>query len=77
MSTEMENRYAVGPNEVKGFDTTQLRNEFLADKLMQDDKIYWVYTHYERFMVGGAVPITAPLTLLTRTLRRHREWLMP
>lgn len=65
MSTEMENRYAVGPNEVKGFDTTQLRNEFLADKLMQDDKIYWVYTHYERFMVGGAVPITAPLTLET------------
>lgn len=65
MSTEMENRYAVGPNEVKGFDTTQLRNEFLADKLMQDDEIYWVYTHYERFMVGGAVPITAPLTLET------------
>ena len=65
MSTEMENRYAVGPNEVKGFDTTQLRNEFLADKLMQDDKIYWVYTHYERFMVGGAVPISAPLVLET------------
>lgn len=65
MSTEMENRYAVGPNEVKGFDTTQLRNEFLADKLMQDDKIYWVYTHYERFMVGGAVPISTSLTLET------------
>lgn len=65
MSTEMENRYAVGPNEVKGFDTTQLRNEFLADKLMQEDKVYWVYTHYERFMVGGAVPVSAPLVLET------------
>ena len=65
MSTEMENRYAVGPNEVKGFDTTQLRKEFLADKLMQEDKVYWVYTHYERFMVGGAVPASGPLTLET------------
>jgi len=64
-STEMENRYAVGPNEVKNFDTQQLRNEFLAENLMQDDKVYWVYTHYERFMVGGAVPIAAPLTLET------------
>lgn len=65
MSTEMENRYAVGPNEVKGFDTTQLRKEFLAENIMQDNKIYWVYTHYERFMVGGAVPVSAPLVLET------------
>lgn len=65
MTTEIENRYAVGPNEVKNFDTTALRNEFLADNLMQDDKIYWVYTHYERFMAGGAVPVSKPLILET------------
>jgi len=64
-TTAMENRYAVGPNEVKTFDTQQLRNEFLAENLMQDDKVYWVYTHYERFMVGGAVPISSELTLET------------
>ncbi|MGL1959042.1 MAG: 5-dehydro-4-deoxy-D-glucuronate isomerase [Colwellia sp.] len=65
MTTEIENRYAVGPNEVKNYDTSQLRNEFLAENLMQDDKIYWVYTHYERFMAGGAVPINKTLTLET------------
>lgn len=65
MNTEIESRYAVGPNEVKGFDTEQLRNEFLVDKLMQADKVYWLYTHYERFMVGSAVPLNNALTLET------------
>lgn len=65
MSTEIESRYAVGPNEVKGYDTQQLRDEFLVDKLMQVDKIYWLYTHYERFMVGSAVPTAGALTLET------------
>ncbi|WP_304633976.1 5-dehydro-4-deoxy-D-glucuronate isomerase [Pseudoalteromonas sp.] len=65
MNTEIESRYAVGPNEVKGFDTEQLRSEFLVDKLMQADKVYWLYTHYERFMVGSAVPLNNALTLET------------
>jgi len=63
--TNFENRYAIGPNEVKSMDTQQLRNTFLADNLMQQDKVSWVYTHYERFMVGGAVPITGKLKLET------------
>ncbi|WP_076537076.1 5-dehydro-4-deoxy-D-glucuronate isomerase [Shewanella sp. UCD-KL21] len=63
--TEVETRYAVGPNEVKGFDTNQLRNEFLVDKLMQPNQVYWVYSHYERFMVGSAVPTVQPLQLET------------
>jgi 4-deoxy-L-threo-5-hexosulose-uronate ketol-isomerase len=65
MSTEIESRYAVGPNEVKGYDTQQLRDEFLVEKLMQENKVYWLYTHYERFMVGSAVPTSTPLTLET------------
>ena len=32
--TEYEVRYAVGQREVKGYDTTELRDTFLADKLM-------------------------------------------
>ncbi|MBD0410258.1 5-dehydro-4-deoxy-D-glucuronate isomerase [Pseudoalteromonas distincta] len=65
MNTQIESRYAVGPNEVKGYDTQQLRDEFLVDKLMQENIIYWLYTHYERFMVGSAVPTRAPLRLET------------
>lgn len=63
--TNFENRYAVGPNEVKGYDTQQLRNEFLADQLMIKGEVSWIYTHYERFMVGGAVPTTTALKLET------------
>ncbi len=75
MSTEMENRYAVGPNEVKGFDTTQLREEFLVEKLMQQDTVYWVYTHYERFMVGSAVPVSSPLVLETLDALKAKTFL--
>jgi 4-deoxy-L-threo-5-hexosulose-uronate ketol-isomerase len=63
--TLFENRYAVGPVEVKSMDTQQLRDTFLATDLMQQDKVSWVYTHYERFMVGGAVPVDQSLKLET------------
>lgn len=63
--TRFENRYAIGPNEVKQMDTQQLRAAFLAENLMQKDRVSWIYTHYERFMVGGAVPVNGPLELLT------------
>lgn len=63
MSIDYENRYAVGQNEAKGFDTQQLRDNFLADDLFQQDKIKLVYTHYERYIVGGAVPVNGPLAL--------------
>ncbi|MDO6446413.1 5-dehydro-4-deoxy-D-glucuronate isomerase [Colwellia sp. 1_MG-2023] len=75
MSTEIEVRYAVGPNEVKGFDTAQLRNEFLVEKLMQKDCVYWVYSHYERFMVGSAVPTSSPLKLETLDALKAKTFL--
>ncbi|MCP4946153.1 MAG: 5-dehydro-4-deoxy-D-glucuronate isomerase, partial [Aestuariibacter sp.] len=55
MTTEYETRYAIGQREAKQYDTQELRDAFLADKLMQPGKVYWIYSHYERFMVGGAV----------------------
>jgi 4-deoxy-L-threo-5-hexosulose-uronate ketol-isomerase len=63
MSIDYENRYAVGHNEAKSFNTQQLRENFLAEDLFQQDKIKLVYTHYERYIVGGAVPVTGPLAL--------------
>ena len=63
--TEYEVRYAVGQREVKGYDTTELRDTFLVDKLMTPGKVYWVYSHYERFMLGSAVPTDSPLVLET------------
>ncbi|NER17846.1 5-dehydro-4-deoxy-D-glucuronate isomerase [Spongiivirga citrea] len=64
MSTTFETRYASSPQAVKQYDTNQLRDEFLIPDLMQNGKIKFVYTHYDRYMAGGAVP-TSDLRLET------------
>ncbi|MGC1204274.1 MAG: 5-dehydro-4-deoxy-D-glucuronate isomerase [Flavobacteriaceae bacterium] len=64
MKTSYETRYASSPKAVKAYDTTQLREEFLIENLMQEDQLVLVYTHYDRYMAGSAVPI-APIKLET------------
>ena len=59
------NRYATHPDDVRGYDTEQLRKHFLLDNLMQADSLVLNYTHYERLIVGSAVPTTQPLFLPT------------
>ena len=58
-------RYAVHPNDFKTYDTQRIRDEFLVEKVMENDRINLVYSHFDRFIVGGAVPATEPLTLET------------
>jgi 4-deoxy-L-threo-5-hexosulose-uronate ketol-isomerase len=65
MSTKCEVRYAASPREVKRMDTTELRNEFLVKDLMVKDGIHWVYSHYDRFMVAGIVPVNKTVVLET------------
>lgn len=59
-----ETRYASGPEAVKKYTTTELRNEFLINNLMQGGKINLIYTHYDRYIAGSAVP-EHPLKLET------------
>ena len=65
MSTTFETRYASSPKAVKQYDTEQLRDEFLIPDLMQPGKVKFVYTHYDRYMAGGAVPSSSNLKLET------------
>lgn len=62
MKTNYETRYASSPEAVKKYDTTELRNEFLVDNLMKQDEVVLVYSHYDRYIAGSAVPVS-PLTL--------------
>lgn len=64
-TTSYEVRFAIGQKEVKGYDTNELRDAFLATDLLQPGKVKWIYTHYERFMVGGVVPTDTALPLET------------
>lgn len=59
----MENRYVSHPNDVKGFNTARLREEFLMDTLFAVDELVTVYTHVDRFIVGSAVPETKDIEL--------------
>lgn len=65
MKTTYEVRYAASPNDVKSYDTQKLRDEFLIDSLMKSNVIHFVYTHYDRYMAGSAVPTSSPLKLET------------
>lgn len=60
-----EIRYATSPEGLKNLNTQQLRNTFLVDDLFQPDEITLCYTHYDRFIVGGASPVKKELTLDT------------
>ena len=74
MSVYHETRYASNPEAVKKYDTTELRNEFLIDNLMQKGKVNLTYTHYDRYIVGSAVP-ESPLKLETIDLLKAEYFL--
>ena len=65
MKTNYEVRYAASPQDVKSYDTTRLRDEFLIDNLMAPDVVNLVYSHYDRFISGSAVPVKEELKLET------------
>lgn len=63
MSIIFEERFASHPDDVKKYDTQQLRQHFLIPQLMEEDTIHLVYSHYDRYIAGGAVPKNEALEL--------------
>jgi 4-deoxy-L-threo-5-hexosulose-uronate ketol-isomerase len=61
--TLFESRFASSPTEVKAMDTAQLRQNFLIETLFIADQCSWVLTFFDRFLTGGAMPVTGPVTL--------------
>ena len=59
----MELRTACSPRDVRTYDTERLRSEFLIDDLFQKDYVKMVYSHIDRIITGGAVPVDKVLTL--------------
>ncbi|MBC7893574.1 MAG: 5-dehydro-4-deoxy-D-glucuronate isomerase, partial [Sphingobacteriaceae bacterium] len=55
--------HACHPLDVRQYDTQRLRDAFLVENLMEPYRIHATYAHYDRFIVGGAVPVDAPLEL--------------
>jgi 4-deoxy-L-threo-5-hexosulose-uronate ketol-isomerase len=63
--TKSEFRYAHHPEDVKYYTTEELRGHFLIPTVFEEDTINLVYTMYDRYIVGGAMPVSRPLVLET------------
>lgn len=59
----MNQRYANSPQEVAKMSTQEIRENFLIEDLMQDDKFSFTYSHYDRAIVGSVVPVSKSMEL--------------
>lgn len=58
-----EERYATHPDDYPAYSTERIRKEFLIRNIFEPDKIRIVYSLYDRFIVGGAIPVNGDLSL--------------
>jgi len=63
--TSFDMRWAVDPTSAAAMDTAALRANFLVEKLFEPGKILLSYTHYDRMVVGGAMPVDGNTLALT------------
>ena len=60
----MEIRFQQSPKETSQMSTGDLRSSFLCEALMQDNTINYVYSHYDRAIIGGVKPVDEVITLI-------------
>ncbi|MDR3049910.1 MAG: 5-dehydro-4-deoxy-D-glucuronate isomerase [Elusimicrobiota bacterium] len=70
MKTIIEERWGTHPEDVKYYDTNELRKEFLVEKIFAADEVLMVYTHNDRLIIGGIYPVKESLKLETVPLVR-------
>jgi 4-deoxy-L-threo-5-hexosulose-uronate ketol-isomerase len=68
-------RYAAHPGDVRNYDTEKLRNEFLVENVFIQDEISFVYSLYDRYMVGGAMPVRTALKLMSPDELKSEQFL--
>ena len=61
--SKMEIRSASNPKDVKHYTTERLREEFHISKLFTKDNIRMVYSHIDRIITAGLMPVKAELKL--------------
>jgi 4-deoxy-L-threo-5-hexosulose-uronate ketol-isomerase len=75
----MNIREAVHPEHARTLDTEALRQNFLIEKLFEDDCVHLTYSQYDRLIVGGVRPQTSlrldvdPKVIGCETLLERRE----
>ncbi len=57
--------HSVHPEDYVNYNTQQIRDRFLLENLVKADRIECVYSHYDRLIVGAAMPVVQLLELET------------
>lgn len=63
--TIMEIRFHNSAKETAAMNAHELRSNFLMEKVMVQDEIKLLYTHYDRVIIGGVVPVYKRILLPT------------
>lgn len=71
----MEIRFEHSPKEVSKMNTKELREAFLMKKLMKEDEITYIYSHYDRLITGGVKPLTKEVALINHPELRAEYFL--
>jgi 4-deoxy-L-threo-5-hexosulose-uronate ketol-isomerase len=67
------------PLDAKGYDTQRLRGEFVVEELFVPDEAILVYSHFDRIIAGGILPVrgavalTGAKELAAKTFLERRE----
>ena len=59
----MDIRYSAHPNDVKRYTTEELRREFLIENLYQPDQVVAVYSHADRMVTLGCMPVSESVSI--------------
>lgn len=62
---KLDIRYANHPDDSKHYTTEELRKHYLIDKVFEQDEILFTYSHQDRIIAGGVMPVTKKLVLET------------
>jgi len=57
MATTYDERFAVHQRDYVSYDTERLRESFLVTGLFTPGNVKLTYTHYDRIVVGGVMPV--------------------
>lgn len=57
MSTVFDERFATHPRDYTSYDTARLREEYLVPILFEADTLRLTYSHVDRMIVGGVMPV--------------------
>ena len=58
-------RQAISASQGKGFDTAALRDNFLVEEIFRPGEIALTYSHLDRTVLGGAMPLQGEIELVT------------